>query len=184
MSLIVNIWWSRVRTPAVCLVVCLCWIVLHEGGHVLAGLAAGAKVRDIVIFSLTPHVILDWNASAAAAAVACVSGSGLFLAAWFLFVISTPLNRARLAVEVSSFLAGIELLAWTLASLQYPGGTRSYDVWKFLRYSGVSSWTVAMSAVAIALAGAVILRQKYTREAIFGRTAQQGSVDISLHLAD
>lgn len=141
-----------------CLAVCLAWMALHEGGHVIAGIATGSRVRGIEILSLRPHVELEGSWSAAQTAWICVAGSGAFLLAWFCFILAAPLRRMRLLTEVSAFLAGVELLAWTLAALQYPGGSRSYDVWKFLRYSGANSLGVALGAVSIAAAGWFLLR--------------------------
>jgi hypothetical protein len=156
---------KRAQTPFVCLATCLICIFLHEAGHAVAGFLTGGRVTRFVVFSSRPHVRVEGGASDANRAFKSAAGSGFFFAIWFVFILLTPVAKYRAAIETSSFFAFIEGLAWLLSSLIYPHGSRSYDVWKFIKYSGIDPFVVVLGCLFTSAAAVSI---------IAGRRAQPG----------
>ena len=156
-QIIVSSLLKRLRTPSVCLATCLICIFLHEAGHALAAYLTGGKVTRFVLLSARPHVRVEGGSSDAGRALKSVAGSGFFLAIWFLFILFGPAVRYRAVFETSSFFAFVEGLAWLLSSLIYPHGERSYDVWKFIKYSGIEPLAVALACVLVAVAGILVI---------------------------
>lgn len=149
------------RVPVLCVLTVLISVWVHEAGHALAGILSGAKVKNIVVFSVRPHVTLEGAASAEHTPVTAVAGTALFLSAWALFVVAAPAGAASAAmISVSSVIAFIESCGWILSSLLFPYGPKSEDAWKFLEHSqinpgaaGAVSLTVGLLALYIFLHG-------------------------------
>ena len=114
-------------------------------------------MAKFVIFSSRPHVRVEGGGSDASHAFKSAAGSGFFFAIWFAFMLFAPAAKYGAAVDVSSFFAFVEALAWLLSSLIYPHGSRSYDVWKFIKYSGVDPLLVVAACLLTAGAAASVI---------------------------
>ena len=80
----------RLRLTAVCVFTVLVSICVHEAGHALAGVLTGSRIRNVVIFSLRPHVTLERSTGPEHTAVKAAAGSVAFLAFWSLVVLLAP----------------------------------------------------------------------------------------------
>jgi hypothetical protein len=138
------------------------YISVHEGGHALAAIVTGRTVTDVTIFSLTPHVSLAGQSTAAEDAFAAAAGSGLVVAVWFAYMVLRPSRRQTLVADGAGFFAGIELLAWFASAVTHTIAPPQNDVTKFITCSGFHPAMVAV-VVACVAAGAACL---YFRVAI------------------
>jgi hypothetical protein len=144
---------KRLRLPAVCVLMVLASILIHEVGHALAGYLTGNRVVRVVLFSVRPHVLLEGPTTPAQTAFKAAAGTGLFLAAWVLLVWLAPRGGAATAAMVSatSLVAFVESVGWMLSALLHPYGPRSEDGWKFLSNFGIPPVIIAALALTVAL---------------------------------
>jgi hypothetical protein len=135
----VNSLFRGLRVPLLLSATLLICVTVHEIGHALATLATGGRVKEFSVLGFRPHIIKS------------VAGTGTFLAVWTLFIVSLPRGRSRFfeVKAATAFFAFIEVLGWTLASLQYPRGPRSDDPWKFLSLTGLSPEIVTITCIAM-----------------------------------
>lgn len=134
---------GRVPPALAVLAVCLACVVLHEGGHVLAGYAAGARVANVEILSARPHVRI---AGLGAAGTACTALAGSFLV---LTACAFTMRRRTPALlrDTAMYCAGAEVLGWALSALFLPRLGRGNDVAKFVAATGAAPEAVFLAAV-------------------------------------
>jgi hypothetical protein len=114
---------------------------LHESGHAITGFLFGQKLTefDVNFLNLGAHVGMIGNLTPAQITVQSVSGEGLPLLIWFVFISLVP-RKASFSLEVlklfSSMIVLNTLLAWIIIPILYLfGNAPSDDVTTFLRYS-------------------------------------------------
>jgi membrane-associated protease RseP (regulator of RpoE activity) len=155
----VYIFHSRVRAPLTALLAVLVYVLIHEGGHAVAGIAAGYTVREVSIFSFTPGVILQGHGSAGQQAFIAASGSAMVILLWLGLMGFQGSRPKGLGAELYSFCTGIELLAWFVSAAVYTIAPAQNDVTKFIRLSGASPLLVAgVTALIAAICGWVFFR--------------------------
>lgn len=139
------------RVPLLLSATLLICVTVHEIGHALATIATGGRVKEFSVLGFRPHISVQGKFTDAQNAAKSIAGSGTFLAVWTLFIISLPSGRSRFfeVKAATAFFAFIEVLGWTLASLQYPRGPRSDDPWKFLALTGLSPQIVTVTCIAM-----------------------------------
>jgi hypothetical protein len=139
------------RVPLLLSVTLLICVTVHEIGHALATVATGGRVKEFSVLGFRPHVSVQGKFTEAQNAIKSVAGSGTFLAVWTLFIVVLPRGRSRFfeVKAATAFFAFIEVLGWTLASLQYPRGPRSDDPWKFISFTGLSPEIVTITCIAV-----------------------------------
>jgi len=96
-------------------------LLVHELAHALAAVCSGGSIREFVLMSMTPHVLVTGTFTLAQDTWIGAAGSGteilLFLLA---LTLAPPTRGGRLAIEVSGLFAAIELIGWGLSALAYP----------------------------------------------------------------
>lgn len=136
-------------------------LVVHELAHALAAVCCGGGIRDFVLLSVTPHVLVRGEFTLAQHSWICVAGSLAEILLFPLALLTAPRTRlGRVAVEVTGVFAAIELIGWTLAALSYPNGPRDTDVWKFLTNSGVQPWVIPAVCVLATAICALVYRTR------------------------
>jgi hypothetical protein len=147
----VNSLFRGLRVPLLLSATLLICVTVHEIGHALATLATGGRVKEFSVLGFRPHIKVQGKFTDAQNAIKSVAGTGTFLAVWTLFIVSLPRGRSRFfeVKAATAFFAFIEVLGWTLASLQYPRGPRSDDPWKFLSLTGLSPEIVTITCIAM-----------------------------------
>lgn len=139
---------------------------LHEGGHALAGVLAGAELTgfNINFLDFSAHVSLAGELTQAEKAVNAVAGVGLPLSVWLVFILAVP-RRTNFALE-SIKLAGTmmflsTLLAWVVLPLVYRSGDfPADDVTDFLIHSGAAPLGVALAALGAYAGGWLMFLRK------------------------
>ena len=135
--------WVRVLVTA--LLTLIVYVAAHEGGHAVAGIAAGYRVTDLSIFSLEPGVMLFGQGSPEVRAAIAVSGSAGVLLLWLGIV-----RRRGLFSQLFGFCAGVELLAWFVSAAIHALAPQGNDVTKFIDLSGANPANVALATLLIA----------------------------------
>jgi membrane-associated protease RseP (regulator of RpoE activity) len=150
MNIILKRFFRGLRVPLLLSATLLICVTVHEIGHALATIATGGRVKEFSVLGFRPHVSVQGKFTDAQKAVRSAAGSGTFLAMWTLFIVSLPRCRSRFfeIKAATAFFAFIEVLGWTLASLQYPHGPRSDDPWKFISLTGLSPQIVTITCMA------------------------------------
>jgi hypothetical protein len=147
-------------TILIVLAVALAYTSLHEGGHALAGLVFGGQIGefDVNFFSLGAHVNISGEFTPAQNAVINVSGVGLPLLVWFIFILALP-KKASPLVQWTKFITSagtlFSLLAWVIIPFLYIRNTAPAgdDVTQFLTNSGLPPLWVAFAAIGLFVAG-------------------------------
>ena len=151
------------RRFPICLVFAclLAGVVIHELGHVLAGLFCGVSISDLSVFSLQPHVRIAGRLTPAQEMFAAAAGSGAVLVVWLLWRIAG--RGLHIAADAFSCFAAVELLGWALSAICYPASEASNDVTRFLRAGQLQPGWVVAACVLLAAAGLLVAR--WTRPA-------------------
>jgi hypothetical protein len=140
--------------------VALAYTTLHEGGHALAGLVFGGRIRefDLNFFNLGAHVSIDGEFNRSQDAIINESGAGLPLLVWMVLILALPKKGSPL-VQWTKFIstAGIlcSLLAWIVIPLLYLQDRAPFgdDVTKFLFNTGLPPLGVAFGSLALFAGG-------------------------------
>jgi hypothetical protein len=143
----------------------LCCLTVHEGGHALAAYLTGGAIRDFVLLSLTPHVLVYGGSTPAHEAFRAAAGSVCSLFCAFLYLLAGPRSTAgwRLARNSVALFAGVELLGWFLSALTQTFTSSPDDAQHFLAASGLSP--LAVLAICAALAALALAAFKAGRPA-------------------
>jgi hypothetical protein len=168
--LISQIRWRRIQKIFLFLVLavfCLfLYTFLHEGGHALAGVLAGAKLTgfNINFLDFSAHVSLIGEFTPAEKVANTLAGPGLPLLVWLVFILAVP-KRTNFALE-SIKLAGTmmflsTLLAWVVLPLVYLSGDfPPDDVTDFLIHSGAVPLGVTIAALGAYAGGWLLFMRK------------------------
>ncbi len=144
----------------VCVLAVVC-LVAHELGHILAGLCCGARVSEVVLVSVQPHVTFSSVLSRTARLWESAAGSCTEFVIFFLVTLLAPRTRlGDIAAEVTAVFAGVELAGWTLAAAMYPGGPDSNDAWNFLSAAGWERTAVLSLALSAAVLYVAVLQMR------------------------
>lgn len=140
------------------------YTALHEGGHALAALACGGTVRhlDVNFFDLSAHAALDGTFTAGQQALISLSGWGLPVLVYLLFLLAGCGGAEPLRAALR-WIGGIAVLGstlpWVVLPLVYLGNGRpSDDVISFLTNSGLSPLAVSLVFAALVIAGIWLIR--------------------------
>ncbi len=139
---------------------------LHEGGHALAGVLAGAKLTgfDINFLDFSAHVRLTGEFTPAEKVANTLAGPGLPLLVWLVFILVVP-KRTNFALESIKLAATMmflsTLLAWVILPLVFASGQfPPDDVTDFLIRSGAAPLGVTIAALGAYLGGWVLFFRK------------------------
>ena len=136
---------------------------LHESGHAIAGVLFGRSLTEFSVsfWDFSAHVgMAGGYVSQSQLAIQAVSGAGLPLLMWAIFLSFVP-RRAEFTLEILKLLSSLTvintLLVWiVLPILSMLGKAPSDDVTYFLRYSQMPPMILALAAL-ILYAGGWIL---------------------------
>ena len=142
------------RNPALLILAVLALgVLLHEAGHIVAGILCGASVTDITLFSLRPSIRMSGAFTPLQEMAIALAGSGSVLAAWL--VVRSAASRPGLVLDAVSCLALVELLGWAGSALSYPECPASNDAARLIVAARVPPELVAAAAILLAGAGAL-----------------------------
>ena len=161
---------SQLRKVLLFLFVALFYVftytVLHEGGHAIIGLLAGARISafNVNFFNISAHVSFDASFTRAQAAVMNVAGVSLPFMVWLAFILSVP-RRSNLVVELIKTVSAVGILnvflVWMIFPVMYLWGTApSDDVTNFLTNSGIPPLLVAGVALLVYLGGWILFLRR------------------------
>lgn len=155
-------------TLLIALGIALAYIVLHEGGHALAGLAFGGRIRevDLNFFNLGAHVNIDGKFTRFQDAVINISGVGLPALVWLVLILTLPKESSPLVLW-TKFMGSAgtlcSLLAWIVIPFFYlrNDAPASDDVTRLLANSGLPPLGVAFVALAFFVGGWFLFVRRY-----------------------
>jgi hypothetical protein len=152
--------------PALALFSLFLYTFLHEGGHALAGVSAGAKLTGFTInfLDFSAHVSLAGEFTPAEKVANTLAGPALPLLAWLVFILVVP-KRTNFALESIELAATMmflgTLLAWVVLPLVYArGGFPPDDVTDFLIHSGAAPLGVSIAALGAYVGGWLLFFRK------------------------
>ena len=136
---------------------------LHEGGHALVGALSGGKITGFSInfLDLSAHVNLEGTFSTSQTILLNVSGAGLPLLVWSIFVVLTPV-QVNPNLQLFKFSSGVmpisSLLAWiVIPILVMMGQSPSDDLANFLRNTQLYPPVVSGGALLLMIGGFTLM---------------------------
>ncbi len=139
---------------------------LHEGGHALVGALSGGNISGFSInfLDLSAHVNLQGTFSVPQTILLNVSGAGLPLLVWSIFVLLTPV-QVNPNLQLFKFTSGIvpvsSLLAWiVIPILVMMGQSPADDSTNFLRNSQLYPPVVSGGALLLMIGGYTLMLKR------------------------
>ena len=148
------------------LVILLVYTVLHEGGHALVAILAGAPVREFNInfFNISAHVGLTSDVKPSWLPPFDIAGIGIPLLVWLVLVLATSKNTSwilRIVKFFSSVIVLFSLLPWiVIPFLIMAHNLPNDDSTSFIIHSGIYPPLVAIGALLIFSGGWLLYWEK------------------------
>ncbi len=143
--------------------VLLMYMIVHEGGHALVGLAFGGAVTEFYInpLAISAHVGIAGTFSPVQDALKNIAGAGLPWLLWLVFILAVP-RQGSSSLEILKVFLSVcvvnTFLVWVILPILYAVGQPVIgdDVTWFLQNSGFNPWLFA-AVMALIYGGAWVL---------------------------
>lgn len=130
------------------------YIIIHEGGHVLAALLFGGKITSFNINILNPGMSYSGNFSGLGYSIIHLSGFGLPFILWFIFISLIPGETDNLIIEYLKVYSAV-IIFTIIPGIIIPildlfgNAPQGDDITKFLNRSGFNSFAVSLVFLAL-----------------------------------